>query len=131
MKSRICILLLSTTVVSFAIALGGAAVIAGSTEKCWTRKQQCCYEEVVCGEECREGYGFKHCWKKLCSEMRCRDLSPSEAPKKPKDRIDWKNSTEIDCTLKPEECGDPAELSDTLEADEHEGRPQASPASLF
>ena len=74
------------------------------SDKCWINKQRCCYRDHVCGEKCQEGYGYRHCWKIICSIAICKDVTRSRAPPKPKDRVDWDNPTVIDCMRRPHAC---------------------------
>lgn len=87
-----------------------AAVVRAEEEptpgKCWQRSQQCCFQQVECGWRCREGSGFKHCWKKYCNQPVCSEIKARTAvPNKPDDEVGWADSIMIDCTEKPHECG--------------------------
>ncbi|PXF45900.1 hypothetical protein BWQ96_04335 [Gracilariopsis chorda] len=74
--------------------------------RCWQRSQQCCFQEVECGWRCREGSGFKHCWRKYCNKKVCSEIKARTAvPNKPDDSVGWGDSVMIDCTEKPDECG--------------------------
>ncbi|KAI0567254.1 hypothetical protein FGB62_3g225 [Gracilaria domingensis] len=94
--------------VLFAAALASGAVVHQVTPpgKCWQRTQQCCYKITECGWRCREGAGFKHCWKKYCNVPVCSEIKARTAvPTKPEDEVEWEAAVITDCTEKPEECG--------------------------
>ncbi|CAN8074086.1 unnamed protein product [Agarophyton chilense] len=91
-----------------ATAIANAAVVqeAEVPGKCWQRTQQCCYQITECGWRCREGSGFKHCWRKYCNKPVCSEIKARTAvPTKPNDEVVWEDAVITDCTEKPEECG--------------------------